>query len=225
MTPCFFLEQISGGLFHQLIEGKTLGGVALRVGRISFYLPLLDSLSSLLHFVLCPTRLTSTELLSSALWLSRYVQSIGNTKRFKGWRSYFKHIRLHQGPQLLSADLPVSLFLSLFLSLCIQVTTDSSVYPFTLQSSWNNTAFVTLEYCAIFCGFPTSYKVKESESEVTQSCPTLCDPVDCSPPGSSVHGILQARILEWVVISFSRGSSRPRDRSQVSRLAGRRFSL
>ena len=44
-----------------------------------------------------------------------------------------------------------------------------------------------------------------SESEVTQSCPTLCDPVDCSPPGSSVHGILQARVLEWVAISFSRG--------------------
>ena len=42
----------------------------------------------------------------------------------------------------------------------------------------------------------------ESESEVTQSCLTLCDPVDCSPPGSSVHGILQARILEWVAISF-----------------------
>ena len=44
----------------------------------------------------------------------------------------------------------------------------------------------------------------ESESEVAQLCPTLCDPVDCSPPGSSVHGILQARILEWVAISFSR---------------------
>ena len=50
-------------------------------------------------------------------------------------------------------------------------------------------------------------KIKEVISEVTQSCPTLCDPVDCSPPGSSVHGILQARILEWVAISFSRGSS------------------
>ena len=50
--------------------------------------------------------------------------------------------------------------------------------------------------------------------EVTQSCPTLCDPMDCSLPGSSVHGILQARILEWVAISFSRGSSRPRDRTQ-----------
>ena len=45
--------------------------------------------------------------------------------------------------------------------------------------------------------------------EVTQSCPTLCDPVDCSPPGSSVHGILQVRILEWIAVSFSRGSSQP----------------
>ena len=45
--------------------------------------------------------------------------------------------------------------------------------------------------------------IDESESEVTQSCPTLCDPVDCSLPSSSIHGILQARILEWVAISFS----------------------
>ena len=44
-----------------------------------------------------------------------------------------------------------------------------------------------------------------------QSCPTLCDPMDCSPPGSSVRGILQARILEWVAMPSSRGSSQPRD--------------
>ena len=62
-------------------------------------------------------------------------------------------------------------------------------------------------------------------SEVAQLCPALCDPMDCSPPGSSVHGILQARILEWVAISFSRGSSWPRDRTQVSRTAGRHFYL
>ena len=47
----------------------------------------------------------------------------------------------------------------------------------------------------------------KSESEVAQSCPTLCDPVNCSLPGSSLYGILQARVLEWVAISFSRGSS------------------
>ena len=49
-----------------------------------------------------------------------------------------------------------------------------------------------------------------------QSCPTLCDPMDCSPPGSSVHGILQSRTLEWDAICFSRGSSEPRDQTQVS---------
>ena len=62
-------------------------------------------------------------------------------------------------------------------------------------------------------------------SEVAQLCPTLCDPVFCSPPGSSIHGILQAIILEWVAISFSRGSSRTRDRTQVSRIVGRCFNL
>ena len=67
--------------------------------------------------------------------------------------------------------------------------------------------------------------VTNSESEVAQLCPTLCDSVDCSPPGSSVHGILQARILEWVAISFARGSSQPRDQTQVSCIAGRRFIL
>ena len=63
-----------------------------------------------------------------------------------------------------------------------------------------------------------------SASEVAQSCLTLCDPVDCSLPGSSLHEILQARILEWVAISFSRGSSQPRDRTWVSRIAGRHFN-
>ena len=65
----------------------------------------------------------------------------------------------------------------------------------------------------------------ESESEVAQLCLTLCDPVDCSLSGFSVHGILQARILEWVAISFSRGSSRPRDRAPVSCIGGRCFNL
>ena len=55
---------------------------------------------------------------------------------------------------------------------------------------------------------------------VTQSCSTLCDPVDCSLPGSSVHRILQARILEWVAMPSSRGSTQPRDQTQVSRTVG-----
>ena len=56
--------------------------------------------------------------------------------------------------------------------------------------------------------------MKVKESEIAQSCPILCDSVDGSPPGSSVHGILQARVLEWVAISFSRGSSQPGDRTR-----------
>ena len=65
----------------------------------------------------------------------------------------------------------------------------------------------------------------EVEVLVAQSCPTLCDPMDCSPPGSSIHGIFQARKPEWVAISFSRGSSRPRDQTRVSRIASRLYSL
>ena len=74
----------------------------------------------------------------------------------------------------------------------------------------------------IFQFLYVSWKWKWSPS-VAQSCPTLCDPGDCSLPGSSVHGILQARILEWVAISFSRGSSQPRDGSRVSHIGGRHF--
>ena len=58
----------------------------------------------------------------------------------------------------------------------------------------------------------------------TQSCPTLCDPMDCSLPSSSVYGILQARVLEWVAIPFFRGYSWPRGWTQVSCIAGRFFS-
>ena len=65
----------------------------------------------------------------------------------------------------------------------------------------------------------------KSESEIAQSCLTLCDPTDCSLPGSSVHGIFHARVLEWVAISFSRGSSQPRDWTWVLHAAGRCFTL
>ena len=88
------------------------------------------------------------------------------------------------------------------------------------------------EYPALAGGFFTTsipweaqIPVKESESEVSLLYLTLCDPMDCNPPSSSVHGILQARILEWAAISFSRGSSRPRDRTRVSCSADRHFTV
>ena len=61
--------------------------------------------------------------------------------------------------------------------------------------------------------------------EVTQSCLTLCNPMDNSLPGSAIHGIFQARILEWAAISFSRGSSRLRDQTQVSQIVGRHSTI
>ena len=63
--------------------------------------------------------------------------------------------------------------------------------------------------------FPTVFFVVCAWS-VTKLCPTLCEPVDCSLPGSSVYGISQARILEWVAVSSSRGSSRPRNQTHIS---------
>ena len=60
---------------------------------------------------------------------------------------------------------------------------------------------------------------------VAQSCPNLCNPMDCSLSGSSLHGIFQARMLEWVAIPFSRGSSQPKDRTRVSHIAGRFFAI
>jgi len=93
--------------------------------------------------------------------------------------------------------------------------------PTRLPCSWDSPGKNTGVgcHCLLQC-----MKVK-SESEVTQSCPTLSDPMDCSPPGSSVHGTLQARVLEWSAIAFSRGSSWPRGQTQVSSIVGRCFTL
>ena len=88
-------------------------------------------------------------------------------------------------------------------------------YVLVIQLLWNSTTKMS----------PLDYKYTSEWSEVAQSCPTLCSPMDSSPPGSSVHGIFQARILEWVAISFSRGSCWPRDWTRVSCIAGGCFTL
>ena len=80
-------------------------------------------------------------------------------------------------------------------------------------SYWAHASWVPL--CVCVCVFVW----------VTQSCLTLRDSVDCSPSGSSINGILQGRILEWVAIPVSRGSSQPRDQTQVSWIAGRLFTV
>ena len=70
-----------------------------------------------------------------------------------------------------------------------------------------------------------NWKLYVSEAKVAQLCQTLCDPMDYSPPGSSVHGILQARVLEWVAMPSSKESFQPRDRTKVSHIAGRFFTI
>ena len=87
-------------------------------------------------------------------------------------------------------------------------------FPFTRGSSQpRDQAQVSHIAGGFFTSWATRKKVK---SEVAQSCPTLCDPMDCSLPASSIRGIFQARMLEWVAVSFSRGSSLPRDQTCVS---------
>ena len=90
---------------------------------------------------------------------------------------------------------------------------------------WVNMMSTRIRFCKVTFSPLQLISICGSECEVAQSCPSLWDPMDCSLPGSSVHGILQARILEWFAISFSRGSSQPRGRTQVSRIAGRCFTI
>ena len=82
---------------------------------------------------------------------------------------------------------------------------------------------VSLTFPDLADGFFTTWATWEMKVKVlvAQSYLILCEPMDCSLARSSVHGFLQSRILEWVAISFSRGSSQPRDWTQVSCIAGR----
>ena len=92
--------------------------------------------------------------------------------------------------------------------------------PTRLLCPWNSPGKNT----GVGCHFLLQCMKVKSESEVTQSCLALLDPMDSSLPGSSVHGIFQARVLEWVAILFSKGSSQPSDWTQVSCIAGRFFA-
>ena len=97
------------------------------------------------------------------------------------------------------------------------------ITPSWLSGSWRSFLYSFSVYsCHLF--LISSASVSE-KSEATQSCLTLCDPMDCSLPGSFIHGIFQARVLEWVAISFSRGSSWPRDWTQVSLIESRCFTV
>ena len=99
---------------------------------------------------------------------------------------------------------------------CTSITIDSMMEGAQGTKTWQKPA---AEMPFLFLASSSTYKC-----HCAQSCLTLCDPMNCYLPGSSVYGIFQARILDWVAISFSRGSSRPRDWTHVSGIAGRFFT-
>ena len=100
--------------------------------------------------------------------------------------------------------------------------------PETHQSFFFHFPQKAITLISSLCVFPEILIVNTSPcmyAKSLQFCLTLCKPLDCSLPGSSVHGILQAGILEWVANPFSRGSSRFRDRTQVSSITGEFFTV
>ena len=103
----------------------------------------------------------------------------------------------------------------------LRITIDSAIKYVQMFSSDDllvNSGWFAIFYFSVVTSLNTCVHV-----QLLQSCPSLCDPLDCNPPGFSVHGILQARILEWVVMPSSRRSSQPRDITQMSFIAGRFF--
>ena len=93
-------------------------------------------------------------------------------------------------------------------------------FIYLLNSCFYFLIIIIIWPCSVVCGILVPW----NEGVSIQSCPTLWETTDCSLPGHSAHGILQARILEWVAIPFSRGSSQPGNQTQVSLIAGRFFT-
>ena len=131
-------------------------------------------------------------------------------------------------PSLLCAD---SLFLVLLICWfiiwsrvwdCSIIVPSQTVESFCVDCCWESLFRAHLCWTLAVWVLDATVNTALSFCLVAQSCPTLCDPLHCSPPGFSVHGISQARILEWVAGSFSRGSPCPRDPTQVS-CTGRRI--
>ena len=119
-------------------------------------------------------------------------------------------------------------FLQIILTFSVHGLSNKSVTSFKVSSIYESKCHRYTIECDLYvmhmfimetCSFLIC-KVK-----VAQSCPTLCDLMDCSSPGFSVNGLLQAKILEWVAIPFSRVSSQPRDGNCVSCIAGRFFTI
>ena len=131
-------------------------------------------------------------------------------------RIEFLDIKVHTDVRVLCFHLVVSFlfFLSLFLSLLF-----SSLSCVSLPLSLLRNVRFSEPHCflELFLSHRTFWRC--GDRLVPKTCLTLCDPTDCSPPGSPVHGILQAKILEWVIMSFSRGFYLPRGWTRISHIS------
>ena len=126
-------------------------------------------------------------------WLHTHIHPHTHTVTISG--QYANNIMNAQLKKIIAINTLVLLLLSHFSRVWLCATPEMAAHQappslgFSRQEHW--------------IGLPFPSPMHESESEVTQSCPTLSNPMDCSPPGSSAHGIFQARVLEWVAIAFS----------------------
>ena len=197
------------GCFH---FGGIINNVAINMnGRLSLHIPVLSSYGHILRSEITGSYDIYLIFLETAILFPKmappfYIPT-SSTQLF-----LFLHILANtcSSPSFLKITILMDVkWYSTVVLLCFHFFNDSDVKHF----------FMCLLAICI-----SSEKVKESESEVAHSCLTLCNPVDCSLPGSSVHGIPQARMLEWAAISSSRGSSQPRDKPMSPASRGEFFT-
>ena len=160
-------------------------------------------------------QMTSTDSHGTLGWVFKI--SSAEWTSHQGAKGARAHDCLHRTSWLFSPiSLPNRTLISLLSLLChLSYLLDLApiMAPLFLFLFFAGGGIVALQCCVSFC------------CKVAQSCPTLWDPTDCSLPGSSVHEIFQVRVLDLVAISFSRGSSWPRDRTRVSSIADRGFTI
>ena len=171
------------------------------------------------YFCHCPQQSWGCRKQAAVYWQMRLASSVRQEMCYSpdpGVGMFEFKFQLHDGRHCVLGQMTELLF-----PWCLYSQNEDNNSTYCKCSLWWLNDLIYMKFLAE-CLAHSEWKVKVS---VAQSCPTLSNPVDCSLPGSSVRGILQARILEWVAMPFSRGPSRPRDRAQVSCIAGGFFTI
>ena len=165
---------------------------------------LINALGHSLIFLVCGNlRLGTFSLeISAMFWANNYITSKGQIYPITSLEKFTTRKAPHVLPHIL--DISFSIVLLNRLSMLLLLSHFSRVRPHRRQPTrlphpWDSPGKNT----GVDCHFLLQFTKVKSESEGAQLCPTVSDPLDCSPPGSSVHGVFQARVLEWGAIAFS----------------------